>query len=146
MRLAGLGAAVAAGVPGAEGISGELCPHSRRDGVCRSGCTQNTRLEEPQAGSGEGSLCSSSPHPVPKRALKPLGHLGASTGLGGEAQRHLSAPGAPCRARKGYSRLGEAPEAQDTRHGQPYVCNHCLSEGGSCLSFSTGNLHSCAGG
>lgn len=56
-----------------------------------------------QAGSGEGSLCSSSPHPAPKTALKPLGHLGVSTGLGGEAQTET--PVNPRSSLQGQERL-----------------------------------------
>lgn len=93
------------------------------------------KLEEPHAGSGEGFLCSSSPHPVPKRALKPPGHLGASSGPSGHMV-HAEGPVSPRSSLQGEGkaipRVEAAPKAQDTRHGQPcvtlVVCNHCLTE------------------
>lgn len=62
------------------------------------------KLEEPHAGSGEGFLCSSSPHPVPKRALKPPGHLGASSGPSGHMV-HAEGPVSPRSSLQGQERL-----------------------------------------
>lgn len=110
-----------------------LCPQGRRDGICRSGCTQSWRsptqgLERDFCAAPLPTLC---PEKGPEATWASWSIFRAKWAHGTcrgtcQPQELPAGPG------KAIPRVEAAPKAQDTRHGQPcvtlVVCNHCLTE------------------